>query len=402
MKTIVKTVGGSPDRGIDRAPVREAALPVPMAALGLGVGLLDRGLLRRGLLRARLHRVRLDAPFAMQSGIAAGAAWLVAREVVGHDQPFFAPIAAVIVLSASAGLRWRRALELVGGVALGIALADVLIVLAGVGVLQIVGVVALAMLITIFIGGGSLAVAQAASSAVLVVALTPREGDLNLDRFVDALVGGGVGLIVMSLVLPLNPLTRVRRVAHGTLGQLAHAVSQTARALREGDAQPARRALADLRAAEGQHTDLADSLTIARESATLSPLRWRKRPAIGRYARAAVHIERATRNVRVLARRCADVINDGEPVPDPLPEALESLAEAVRTLRSELAAEREPTLTRERGLASVRAAGAAYRAGLGFAGSVVVAQVRGAVVDLLRATGIPEARADRLVDAADG
>src|SRR5690606_40159702 len=125
--------------------------------------------------------------------------------------------------------------------------------------------------ITVFLGGGSLAVAQAASSAVLVVALTPREGHLNLDRFVDALVGGGIGLIVMSLVLPLNPLTRVRRMAGGILAQLAQAVSLTARALREADAEPARRALADLRATEGQHTELADSLTIARESATLSP-----------------------------------------------------------------------------------------------------------------------------------
>lgn len=378
-----------------------ASIPAPRPTgeagsdLGLVVGLLDRD-----VLRTRLHRVRLDATFAVQSGLAAGAAWLVARQVVGHDEPFFAPIAAVIVLSASAGLRWRRALELVGGVALGIALADVLIVLAGVGVLQIIGVVTLAILITVFIGGSSLAVAQAASSAVLVVALTPREGDLNLDRFVDALVGGGVGLAVMSLVLPLNPLTRVRRMAGGILAQLTQAVSQTARALREADPETARRALADLRAAEGQHLDLADSLTIARESATLAPLRWRKRPAIARYARAAVHVERATRNVRVLARRSADVVSRGEPVPDALPEALEALADAVRTLRSELAAEREPTLTRERTLASVRAAGAAYRAGLGFSGSVVVAQVRGAAVDLLRATGIPESRADRLVDAA--
>jgi uncharacterized membrane protein YgaE (UPF0421/DUF939 family) len=351
-------------------------------------------------LKTRLHRVRLDASFALQSGFAAGAAWLVARDLVGHDQPFFAPIAAIIVLSTSAGMRWQRALELVGGVALGIALADLLIVLAGVGAAQIVGVVTLAILITVFVGGGSLAVAQAASSAVLVVALAPSEGDLNLDRFVDALVGGTVGLIVMSLLLPQNPLTRVRRAAGGTMTQLADATAMAARALREGDAGFARRALADLRATERQHTDLADSLEIGRESATLAPLRWRKRPALQRYLRAAVHIERATRNVRVLARRSAAVVTDGEPVPETLPDALELLAEAVRTLRQELAAEREPTRARERMLDSVRAAGSAYRAGLGFSGSVVVAQLRGAVVDLLRATGIREERADRLVDAA--
>jgi uncharacterized membrane protein YgaE (UPF0421/DUF939 family) len=350
--------------------------------------------------RERLHRVRLDATFALQSGLAAGAAWFVAREFVGHDQPFFAPIAAVIVLSASSGLRWRRTLELVGGVALGIALADALIVLAGVGTVQIVVVVTIAILITVFFGGGNLAVAQAASSAVLVVALTPREGDLNLDRLVDALVGGTVGLAVMALVLPQNPLTRVQRAAGAALNQLAESLALTARGLRERDAGAPRRALADLRATEGQYLDLADVLTIGQESATLSPLRWRMRPALARYRRARVHLERASRNVRVLARRSAAVVLQGEPVPDELPQALDTLAGAVRALRDELAAQREPTKAREQALVAVRTAGEAYRAGVGFSGSAVVAQLRGAVVDLLRATGVTEERADRLVDAA--
>jgi len=354
---------------------------------------------RQGV-RERLRRVRLDATFAVQSGLAAGAAWYVAREFVGHEQPFFAPIAAVIVLSASSGLRWRRTLELVGGVALGIALADALIVLAGVGTVQIVVVVTIAILITIFVGGGNLAIAQAASSAVLVVALAPREGDLNLDRLIDALVGGGVGLAVMALVLPQNPLTRVERTARAALNQLAESLTLTARGLRERDAEPPRRALADLRATEGQYLDLADVLTIGQESATLAPLRWGTRPALARYRRARVHLERASRNVRVLARRSAAVVLKGEPVPEELPQALDTLAGAVRALRDELAAQREPTQAREQALVAVRAAGEAYRAGLGFSGNAVVAQLRGAAVDLLRATGVSEERADRLVDSA--
>jgi uncharacterized membrane protein YgaE (UPF0421/DUF939 family) len=344
--------------------------------------------------------VRLDTPFAVQSGLAAGVAWFVAQDVVGHDQPFFAPIAAVIVLSASAGLRWQRALELVGGVALGIAVGDGLIVLVGVGIVQIVAVVTIAMLFTVFLGGGSLAVAQAASSAVLVVTLAPAEGDLNLDRFVDALVGGAVGLLVMSLVLPYNPLTRVRQAAGATLTQLADALALTATALREGDAVRARRALTDLRAGEGRQHDLEDSLTIGQETATLSPLQWRRRPVLARYLGASVHVERATRNVRVLARRGAAAVLAEEPVPAQLPEALDALALAVRTLRNELAAGREPEAARERALEATRIADAAYAAGLGFSGSVVVAQIRGAVVDLLRATGLPEDQADHLVEDA--
>lgn len=343
--------------------------------------------------------MRLDATFAVQSGLAAGAAWLVAQKVVGHEQPFFAPIAAVIVLSTSGELRWRRAVQLAGGVALGIAIADALIFLFGVGVIQVFVVVTLAILIAVFVGGGSLVVAQAASSAVLVVTLA-REGDLNLDRFVDALVGGVVGLLVMSLVLPHNPLTRVRQAAGAALTQLAEAVALTADALRTGDATMARRALADLRASEPWHTDLADSLTIGREAAALAPLHWRRRPALQRYLAAAVHIERATRNARVLARRGAAVVADAEPVPRRLPEALDALALAVRTLRDELAAGREPVQARQRAIDAVRAAGQAYEAGVGFSGSATVAQVRGSAVDLLRATGLSESRADRMVEVA--
>jgi uncharacterized membrane protein YgaE (UPF0421/DUF939 family) len=343
--------------------------------------------------------MRNNATFALQSGLAAGVAWLVAHDLVGHSQPFFAPIAAVIVLSASAGLRWRRALELIGGVALGIALGDGLIVVLGVGVLQIIAVVTLAILIVVFLGGSNLAVGQAASSAVLVVALAPRHGQLNLDRFTDAIVGGLVGLLVMSIVLPQNPLSRARRAAGGALDQLAEAISLTAEALRSRDPRRARRALTDLRAGEPRHQNFVDTLTLGREAALLSPLHWRQRPALDRYFNTAVHVERATRNARVMARRSASVVASAEPVPTQLPESLDALALAVRTLRDELAAQREPRSTRKRAAQAARIAGEAYVAGVGFSGGVVVAQVRGTVVDLLRATGLSEDRADRLVDS---
>src|SRR5262249_50095873 len=155
-------------------------------------------------------------------------------------------------------------------------------------------------------------------------------------------------LLVMSLVVPTNPLTRVRRTAGAALTQLADAMVLTARALRTGEAALARRALGDLRSAEGQHHDLADSLTIGQEAATLSPWQGRRRRRVVRSAPAAAHLERATRNVRVLARRGASVIADREPVPEELPVALEALASAVVTLRDELAAGQEPSAARAR------------------------------------------------------
>ncbi len=139
---------------------------------------------------------------------------------------------------------------------------------------------------------------------------------------------------------------------------------------------------------------------MGRETATLAPIRWRSRPALTRYVHAAVHIERATRDVRVLSRRCAAVLRDAEPVPPGLSAAPAALADCVTTLRAELAADAEPVQARGRALDAVRRASAAYAQGVGFSGSVVVAQVRSAVVDLLRATGIPEHQADRWVARA--
>ena len=55
---------------------------------------------------------------------AAGVAWLLAVLVLGHEQPVFASIAAVISLGMTVGERTRRVVELVLGVAFGVAIAD--------------------------------------------------------------------------------------------------------------------------------------------------------------------------------------------------------------------------------------------------------------------------------------
>jgi hypothetical protein len=155
-----------------------------------------------------------------------------------------------------------------------------------------------------------------------------------------------------------------------------------------------------MRSTEPDYQALQESLVVGRETATLAPIRWRTRGALDRYLHAAVHIERATRNARVLSRRVVSLLSDGEPVPPDLARAVETLAEAVRTLRSELARVEEPRRARSWALDAVRAATDAYDDGVGFSGSVVVAQIRSAAVDLIRATGVSEARADRMVDEA--
>ena len=96
------------------------------------------------------------------------------------------------------------------------------------------------------------------------------------------------------------------------------------------------------------------------------------------------------------------MIEDDEPVPEPMPDAVAHLAEAVRLLRHEFAVGAEPEQARERSLRAVSEAGRAYAQGVGFSGSVVIAQVRTTASDLMVASGIEQEEANRLVRQAFG
>jgi uncharacterized membrane protein YgaE (UPF0421/DUF939 family) len=349
---------------------------------------------------ARLRRVRASLLLILQSGVAAGISWYIAHDVIKHPAPFFAPISAVIVLGVAVGQRWRRAAEVAFGVALGLAIADLLLFVIGSGPWQLGLVVMLAMSAAVFLGGSPTVIGQTASSAVLVATLTP--GHFYYARFIDALVGGGVGLVVMTLLLPLNPLTTVQRAARPALDLLSSELSGAADALATRDIELARTTLVRLRGTDPRLNGLRDSINVATETASLAPVRWRSRAPLALYVDAAVHIDRAVRNARVLVRRSVSALDDNEQIPPDLPEALRTLSGAVSALKSELAAGREPKQTRIEALAAVAQASDAHRAGTGFSGNVVVAQIRSTALDLLRATGLDESTSTRAVRRAVG
>jgi hypothetical protein len=108
------------------------------------------------------------------------------------------------------------------------------------------------------------------------------------------------------------------------------------------------------------------------------------------------------RNVRVLTRRVITALGDDEPVPAVLPGAVGLLGDAVNLLRQEWDKGAEPLAARERALRAVAESWQAYDEGVGFSGGVVVAQMRTAVSDLLRATGVDHAEAPRMVRRAVG
>jgi uncharacterized membrane protein YgaE (UPF0421/DUF939 family) len=341
-------------------------------------------------LRASLHRLRTSALPIVQCGLAAGGAWLVAFNLVGHERPFFAPIAAVISLGVSLANRLQRAVELVVGVSLGVLVGDLLISVIGSGWWQITLVVTLAVAGAVFANGGTLLVNQAGASAVLVATLLPPGQAGGIDRCVDALIGGLVGVLVAA-VIPSDPVAPVRRTSRTLLDELAAVLRGVADALRDRDADAALSALERARRTQPLIDSLRGALHGGREVTTVSPLHRRRRRVLVRYAELAERSDYAMRNTRVLARRAYTALLDGEPpVPD-LPDVLTELAGAVDKLTAELT--REGDLSRARAAivdvvahAKVMSDDAADL--LGTSEQVLVAQVRSIALDLLQATGL--------------
>jgi uncharacterized membrane protein YgaE (UPF0421/DUF939 family) len=326
----------------------------------------------------------------VQCGVAAGLAWLVAHDLVGHPRPFFAPIAAVISLGVSLANRLRRAVELVVGVSLGVLVGDLLISAIGSGWWQIAVVVILAVAVAVFADGSTLLTNQAGASAVLVATLVPPGPAGGVDRCVDALVGGLVGVLVVA-VLPTDPVAPARRAARTLLGELAAVLSEVADALRDGDADVARAALRRARRTQPAVDELRSAVRAGHEVTAVSPMHRRRRGVLAQYGELAERADYAMRNTRVLARRAHAALCDGEPeVPD-LPDVLRELSTAVRRLTAQLVRHGDRERARGAVLDVVRHATLVSDAAvvdLGTSEQVLVAQVRSIALDLLQATGM--------------
>ena len=282
--------------------------------------------------RTRVERLRLSWRTIFQASVSAALAWLIATKVLGHPQPFFAPVSAIITLGITVGQRGQRAAEVALGVALGIAVADLLVLQIGTGTAQLALVVALAMSAAIFLGSGQMLATQAAVSAALVATLQPPTDGVSFARFLDALVGGGVALTINALVLPARPLDMMRRAAAPLLDELAAALEDVALAVEPRDHDLAIAALERARSIDEFGARFEEAVDVSRETTRYAPPRRRARGAVESYADAAGRIDLAVRNVRVLARGTIRALSLDENVPPEIARALRDLAGAVRAL----------------------------------------------------------------------
>ncbi|WP_298992642.1 aromatic acid exporter family protein [uncultured Pseudokineococcus sp.] len=349
--------------------------------------------------RERLARLRRRGPNIVQCALAAGAAWAIAHLVLGHATPFFAPVAAVVALGQSYEGRLRRTGEVVVGVALGIGVGDLLASWLGTGVWQLAVVVGLSMALAVLLDAGQLLVTQAGVQASIVTSLA-APASAGLDRWVDALVGGAVALVVAAL-LPTAPLLRPRRLAAAATGEVALLLAEAAAAAKDADGERAQAALDRARAGQRAFEDLAPAAQEALEGLRLSPFRHRHRPGLEVVRDLAVPLDRAMRNVRVLLRRVAVAEQRGEPLPPELWTLLEELATGARLLSEAVDAGRRDDDLLDDLVDLGRRAGVLGSRRLGLSAAVCVGQLRSTVVDLLQVGGMSSDRALAAVPPVD-
>jgi hypothetical protein len=357
-------------------------------------------------LRAGWIRVYAGWLQILQTALAACIAWFLAVLILGIDRPTFAPIAAVIALGLAVGERIRRAVELTLAVAFGVAMADLLLSVLGVGAVQAAALVALAMVVAVSLGGGDLGVKEAAISAMIIMfTFQPTASGFPIERFLEALIGGGTAILVNAL-LPVNPERMVDNAAFPVFAESAAVLEDVADALAGCDAGRAQRAYVKAREIDARVAGLKEAVAAGRETARLAPPRRRSLGHMELYAAASDQIDLTVRDVRALARAALSVVQPGDPAPEPLPAAIRGLARATEALAAYLQTSGDPDETRHLALGAAREASTMLEEHEDLARNLgvnaLVDQIHSSAVDLIGGTGLDRAAALRALQEATG
>ncbi len=305
-----------------------------MSALGKHIGAALAGP-AAWLARVRpidVARVRRALWPIAQTAVAAGLAYFIAHSLVDHYQPFFAPIAATVSMSTTTDLRAQRAVQLVAGVLLGIAIGAGVVVLLGDGpaALGVAVFVALCVALAIgrgFIAQGALFFNQTAVAAILI--LTVHTNAEATGRLIDALIGGGVALVFSLLLFPADPDSVIRRASQSVFA----ACERELRWLDEFLTRPATGGQGWLLAAGqriGQAVDGLDrARATAREIVRLAPGRRSDKPAVARADQSAGDFVALTSAVLTLGSLAVAAFEAGEPLPAELRGSIGALRAAL-------------------------------------------------------------------------
>lgn len=274
-------------------------------------------------------RLRVTVWAILQTALAAGLAWYLTRDALGHTAPFFAPIAASVCMWATNVVRAQLALEMVVGVGLGIGLGSGIHALLGAGPVAMATVVLVSLSTALLIGRGFLQrpmfVNQTVISAILVLSFP--SGGIGTERLFDALIGGSIAVVFSILLFPKNPLAVLRDARVEVWAALRRILAEIPAPT--GDSAWI---LNNATALHRRLARLSEARRTAEQVAWICPRRWSLRGATRAADRQAAQLSLLAESVLHLARVTAEI---DRPLLAPVDAAIGELATAAAALAAD-------------------------------------------------------------------
>ncbi|MCH8563349.1 FUSC family protein [Nesterenkonia sp. LB17] len=342
------------------------------------------------------RRMRRSVIPALQMTVAGVGAYTIAERVLGHDDPLFAAIAAMIALGFTKEPRMRKVLEVSVGCTLGILIGDLLLHQLGSNLGTATLVLFLSIMLARFLDSGPVLAMQMGLQALLVVLIPPPEAAAlgPFTRSLDAIVGGAVALAI-TLLTPKDPRREPIAELKSVVDAMTASLRDVAEAVRNSDSRQAWHSLIRCRGLQPQIDELRDAVRSAKELTVFSPAYRKHRHYVRHMAEVADHVDLSVRSMRVVARRIISTVDHAtlsdEAVAN-LSAVLDEFADG-SLLLSQAVSEPGSAYTRRMNTAQEALSALAQRLhpkslGIGtLEGETVVLLLRTLVVDMLQATG---------------
>ncbi|MBC7518855.1 MAG: FUSC family protein [Microbacteriaceae bacterium] len=137
-----------------------------------------------------------------KTSIAAIIAWILCVVALGQPLPIFAAIAALLVVQPSVNQSVAKGVERSVGVILGVVLAYGVGQLFGHGSAVVLAIIVVSLLLSWLLRLTPGSSVQIPISAMLVLAIGAQTPGYAINRIIETIIGGGVGLIINAAIVP--------------------------------------------------------------------------------------------------------------------------------------------------------------------------------------------------------
>lgn len=347
--------------------------------------------------KSRFTRVRNRLVFMVQSTLGAGLAFYVAHDFFGHEQPFFAPMAVIIILGLSGSDRISRAVDMAIGGVIGVLVGTLLVDALGTGPIHMTIIIGLALIIGSFVTGSQLVSNQIVIAAILIATILPPTEMGGVSRAIDAIIGAVIGLSMIMLI-PNSPLRAGRTEVSKVLGITSSVLVDVSKGLEDNDPDRIQEARDAVRGTQDDINNMLNATKGGAETARLSPFLWGSQRNVRSLERILTPVDNVVRGTRVLSRRALVLAEDDEATPEQV-ELIDDISDIMMEL-SELYSHqsaRERRVDEAHAIPDIvhRLRQLAARCSVDMAGDkpvlsayAVLAQTRSIIVDLLMICGM--------------